>query len=238
MLTFLIDRRPRVGSTSDEARRLAAAGAPPGLVITAAEQTAGRGRHGRGWTSPVGNLYASVLLEPAVPPARLPELGFVAAVAVAELLSGFLPAGTVGLKWPNDVLARGAKIAGLLVEQAAGMAILGMGINLAVRPEDTPYPATALAAEGVVLSPEAALQRLLESLGSWLARWEQAGFAPVRAAWLARAHPAGTMLRVRLGGPAAAGVLEGTFAGLDADGTLLLDTEGGRRRIAAGEVLA
>ena len=98
MQSFLIDRRPTVGSTSDEARRLAAEGAPPGLVVTAAEQTAGRGRQGRGWASPVGNLYASVLLAPAVPPARLPELGFVAAVAVAATLDGFLPEGTIGLK--------------------------------------------------------------------------------------------------------------------------------------------
>lgn len=238
MHSFLIDRRPTVGSTSDEARRLAAEGAPPGLVVTAAEQTAGRGRQGRGWASPVGNLYASVLLAPAVPPARLPELGFVAAVAVASTLDRFLPEGTIGLKWPNDVLARGAKIAGLLVEQADGMAILGMGINLAAAPADTPYPATTLAACGAVVTPEMALERLLEALGDALARWEQLGFAPIRAAWLARAHPPGTPLRVRLGGPAAAGVLEGRFAGLDADGALLLATAAGQRRIAAGDVLA
>lgn len=238
MQSFLIDRRPTVGSTSDEARRLAAEGAPPGLVVTAAEQTAGRGRQGRGWASPVGNLYASVLLAPAVPPARLPELGFVAAVAVATTLAGFLPDGAISLKWPNDVLARGAKISGLLVEQAEEMAILGMGINLAVAPADTPYPATTLAAEGAVVTPDAALERLLEALGAALTRWEQAGFAPIRAAWLARAHPIGTPLRVRLGGPAAAGVLDGRFAGLDADGALLLATEAGQRRIAAGDVLA
>ena len=238
MQSFLIDRRPTVGSTSDEARRLAAEGAPPGLVVTAAEQTAGRGRQGRGWASPVGNLYASVLLALTVPPARLPELGFVAAVAVATTLTGFLPDGAISLKWPNDVLARGAKISGLLVEQAEEMAILGMGINLAVAPADTPYPATTLAAEGAVVTPDAALERLLEALGAVLARWEQAGFAPIRAAWLARAHPIGTPLRVRLGGPAAAGVLDGRFAGLDADGALLLATEAGQRRIGAGDVLA
>lgn len=234
---FLIQRHTRLASTSDELRRLIAEGAPPGLVITAAEQTAGRGRQGRAWASPPGNLYASVLLEPAVPPARLPQLGLVAAVALGEMLAGLLPDGAVSLKWPNDVLVDGGKVAGLLVEQEGPAAILGMGVNLAWAPPDTPYPATSLRAAGVALTPDGALEPLLQALAGWLARWEAGGFAAIRAAWLARAHPVGTALRVRLGGPAAAGVIEGTFGGLDADGALLLDTPAGRRRIAAGEVV-
>lgn len=223
-----------LGSTNDEARRLAREGAAEGTVVTALEQSAGRGRHGRAWASPPGNLYLSLLLRPNLPPGRLGELAFLAGLAVAEAVAALLPAGrAVTLKWPNDVLVDGAKIAGILIEQEAEAAVIGIGLNVAHSPSDTPYPATSLAAAGAGTAVAAARACLLDRLAAALARWRGEGFAPIRSAWLARAHPLGTALSVRL----PEGVIAGRFAGLDPAGALLIETADGPRRITSGEVL-
>ena len=223
-----------LGSTNDEARRLAREGAAEGTVVTALEQTAGRGRHGRGWASPPGNLYLSLLLRPGLPPGRLGELAFLAGLAVADTAAALLPAGrAVMLKWPNDVLVDGAKTAGILIEQEGEAAILGIGLNLVHGPMDTPYPATTLAAGGAEADLGTARARLLDRLAAALACWRAEGFAPIRNAWLARAHPLGTALSVRL----PEGVVAGRFAGLDPAGALLIETAAGLRRITSGEVL-
>ncbi len=236
-LQFGIRRHARLGSTNDEAQHLAAAGAPAGTVVVAATQTAGRGRQGRVWASPPGNLYASVLLRPEVPMERLGELAFLAGLAVAETVAALLPPERqVRLKWPNDVLVDGAKIAGILIEQAGDAVVLGIGLNIAHPPPEAPYPATALVAAGADAAVETVLPLLLATLGGRLSLWQAQGFAPIRAAWLARAHPVGTPLRVRLGGRAETGMIAGRFAGIDAAGALLLDTAAGPRRIVAGEV--
>ena len=223
-----------IGSTNDEARRLAREGVPHGTVAAAGEPTAGRGRQGRQWASPPGNLYLSAVLRPDVPLARTAELSFVAALAVADVVDGF--AGRAELKWPNDVLVGGAKISGILLEAVAGATILGIGVNVAHQPAETPYPTTSLARECSLsrlresgITVEAVRAALLAALDQRLDTWRAHGFAPIRADWLARAHPLGTMLR--------AGTTEGAFAGLDEDGALLLDTPGGQRRIVAGEVV-
>jgi BirA family transcriptional regulator, biotin operon repressor / biotin---[acetyl-CoA-carboxylase] ligase len=219
-----------LGSTNDEARHLAQAGAAHGTVVTARQQTAGRGRVGRGWVSPPGNLYLSVLLRIDRPLARLAELSFVAALAVADMVDAFLPPGVrAALKWPNDVLVRGAKISGILVEQVDGAAIVGIGVNIAHDPTGTPYPVTSLAREGAaIVSVEACRTSLLTALAARLAVWLNEGFGPVRACWLARAHPLGTALR--------AGQVNGIFAGLGDDGALLIETADGPRRVVGGEV--
>jgi BirA family biotin operon repressor/biotin-[acetyl-CoA-carboxylase] ligase len=114
---FLIQHHERLGSTNDEARRLAASGAPHGTVIHADEQAAGRGRFGRTWYSPPGNLYLSVLLRVDLPPERVSELSFVTALTVADAVDALLPKQMKStLKWPNDVLVNDGKIAGILVE--------------------------------------------------------------------------------------------------------------------------
>ena len=231
---FEIRTYASLGSTNDEARRLAREGAAEGTVVTAREQTAGRGRHGRGWASPPGNLYLSLLLRPGLPPGRLGELAFLAGLAVAETAAALLPAGrAVTLKWPNDVLVDGAKTAGILIEQEGEAAILGIGLNLVHGPMDTPYPATTLAAAGAEADLGTARARLLDRLAATLACWRAEGFAPIRNAWLARAHPLGTALSVRL----PEGVVAGRFAGLDPAGALLIDTAAGPRRVTSGEVL-
>lgn len=229
-----------LASTSDEARRLARADAPEGTLVTARVQTAGRGRQGRSWVSPRGNLYASLVLRPKAPMARAAQLGFAAGLAVADALAAFAPkTSVVTLKWPNDVLLDGRKAAGILLESegdAAGrvaFVVIGIGVNLAAYPADTEFPATSLkAVAGTAPTPEAFLATLAPALALWYERWRADGFAGLRRAWLERAAGLGQALRARLPGE----TVEGRFAGLDDDGMLLLDAPGGRRRIAAGDV--
>lgn len=223
-----------VGSTNDEAMRLAEAGAGEGTVVWAHEQTGGRGRRGRLWASPVGNLYTSTVLRPDCAAMRAAELGFVAALAVADLV----PADGRGvrLKWPNDVLIDGGKVAGILLESAIGgdgraqHVVAGIGVNVAFAPElpDMRYPGATLG--GTV---EAALSGLAAALERRLRQWRRDGFAAVRADWLDRAGPLGAEVDVRLG----SGLVRGRFAGLDGEGALLLDTLDGPRKIISGELL-
>lgn len=230
---FLIVHHERIGSTSDEAKRLAAEGAPHGTVVHADEQVAGRGRLGRTWFSPAGNLYLSVILRLDVPPERGGELSFLAALAVSDAVNGLLPKQVrATLKWPNDVLVQEGKIAGILVEQIGEVRILGMGLNIIEAPRNAPYKTATLVGAGGIGSVEGARDILLERLGFWLDTWTEEGFWPIRQAWLSRAHPIGTPLRASIGGRTE----EGTFAGLDEDGALLLDTDKGRKRIVAGDV--
>ncbi|HEY0419871.1 MAG TPA: biotin--[acetyl-CoA-carboxylase] ligase [Acetobacteraceae bacterium] len=223
-----------IGSTSIEAARLAREGAPHGTVVCAREQTAGRGRLGRRWVSPPGNLYASFVLRPAIPAMRAAEIGFVAALAVADVVDSCLP-GRARLKWPNDVLVNGAKISGILAERLGGEAaavVLGIGINVAFAPGGLPYAATCLRSAGAAVTVEDTLAALCHALRRRVAEWERDGFAAIRAGWLARAHPPGTVLRVSLG----LGVVECRFLGLDEDGALLAEDEHGPRRIVSGDV--
>jgi BirA family biotin operon repressor/biotin-[acetyl-CoA-carboxylase] ligase len=223
-----------VGSTNDEAARLAEAGAPEGTVVWALEQTGGRGRRGRSWASPVGNLYSSTILRPGCPAARAAELGFVAALAVADMVP---ESRTVRVKWPNDVLVDDGKVAGILPESAIGgdgraeHVILGVGVNVGFAPAlpEMRYPGACLG--GTV---EAALGKLTAALAARLAQWRREGFPAVRAEWLAKAGPIGQEVDVKLGEE----LVRGRFAGMDGEGALLLDTASGPRRIVAGELLA
>lgn len=222
-----------VGSTNDEAAHLADAGAPEGTVVWSREQTGGRGRRGRHWASPVGNLYTSTILRPDCPAQRAAELGFAAALAVADIV----PAGReVRVKWPNDVLVDGGKIAGILLESAIGQTgqvqhvVAGIGVNVGFAPQlpEMRYPGSALGG-----SVEAALEKLTAALAARLAEWRREGFETVRAAWLAKAGPLGAEVDVKLG----EGLVRGRFAGLDREGALLLDTATGPRKIVSGELL-
>ena len=222
-----------VGSTNDEATRLAEAGAAEGTVVWAREQTGGRGRRGRAWASPVGNLYTSTILRPSGSAAHAAELGFAAAMAVADIV----PAGReVRVKWPNDVLVDGGKVAGILPESSIGPqgevehVIMGIGINVGFAPQlsDMRYPGEALGG-----SVEHALEKLTASLASRVAQWRREGFETIRAAWLAKAGPLGLEVDVKLGEE----LVRGRFAGMDREGALLLETPAGPRKIVAGELL-
>ena len=222
-----------VGSTNDEASRLADADAAEGTVVWAREQTGGRGRRGRHWVSPVGNLYSSTILRPDCAAPRATELGFVAALAVSDIV----PAGRdVRVKWPNDVMVDGGKVAGILLESSIGQGglvehvIAGIGVNVGFAPQvaEMRYPGAALGG-----SVEGALEQLMRALCRRLAEWHHHGFETVRAAWLAKAGPLGVDVDVRLGEE----LVRGRFAGLDREGALLLETPAGPRKIVSGELL-
>jgi BirA family transcriptional regulator, biotin operon repressor / biotin---[acetyl-CoA-carboxylase] ligase len=237
---FLLHHHATIGSTNDEARRLAREGAPESTLVWADAQAAGRGRRGRRWQSPPGNLYLSLVLRPDAPPSRAPQLGFVAALSLGDALDRLAGLGpSLRFKWPNDVLADGRKLAGILLESemAAGggldFVILGIGVNLVSAPRDVEYPATSLAAQGYpAITPAALLEAFAARFVYWTERWRTEGFGPVRTAWLERAGGIGEAIRVRLEKL----TLDGRFLDLDEDGALVLEGSDGRRRIAAGEV--
>lgn len=227
-------------STSDLVAQLAAAGEPEGLAILARRQTAGRGTQGRAWEGRAGNLHLSVLLRPADPIRHAPRWGLLAAVALADAAAEVLPDGTaLALKWPNDLMLGGAKAAGILAEASAtpagGIAwlCLGFGVNLAHAPA-IPGRATACLADAGIAppAPEAFAERLLAALDRRRLERATDGFAPTRAAWLARGPALGTHLAIRREGAETAG----SFAGLAEDGSLLLSTGGRVHAIASGEV--
>ena len=138
------------------------------------------------------------------------------------------------LKWPNDLLLDGAKLAGILLERAGDAVVIGIGVNLAHHPTDTDRPATSLAAHGIAAEPAPFLDMLAETFARWLARWRREGIAPVRDRWVERAHPVGTALTARLPDGTA---VDGLFERLDADGALILRLASGERRVIhAGDV--
>jgi BirA family biotin operon repressor/biotin-[acetyl-CoA-carboxylase] ligase len=159
----------------------------------------------------------------------------VAAVALQEVAAAFAPAAEIRIKWPNDLLAGGAKLSGILLEREGEAVIAGFGVNLAHHPADTARPATSLAAlTGRAPDPAVFFEMLADSFARWLGRWRSEGLAPVRAAWLTSAHPLGTPLSTH--GPDGA-ALQGLFDGLDEAGALRLRLpDGGRHLVHAGDV--
>ena len=225
-----------VDSTNEEARRRI--GAPRPLWIAAHRQTAGRGRQGRAWTSPPGNLAATLLIARDDPPGELAKLSFHASLAVADLFAHFAPQATVATKWPNDALLNGKKAAGILLESfgpAAGRKAnlaIGIGVNLAHHPDpsQTRWPPTSLKAEtGIQPDFMAALQILADRMAHWLTVTD---FATIRREWLSRATHLGQQIEARLHDR----TLTGIFEDVDSDGALVLGTPEGARRIAAADI--
>jgi len=212
--------------------------------VTARTQTAGRGRRGNAWQSDPGNLFATLLLRDPAPPQHAPELAFVAALAVLDAIMGRAPAlrPKLALKWPNDVLCGGAKLAGILIEAeseragegAALIAAVGIGVNCRHHPAQTSYPATDLAAAGAPVAAEDLFGTLSGTMLRRLAQWDRGeNFSAVRADWLAHAAGLGGDLLVRLPGRD----LRGRFEALDERGRLLLRrADGGLETISAGDV--
>lgn len=233
-------------STNAEARRRAEAGWTDPVWIAARRQTAGRGRRGREWESPTGNLYATLLTLTDKPPAEAAQVSFVAALAVNEFVDGWMiHAGDFEtrsrVKWPNDVLIDGRKVSGILVESGRApdgrlWLAVGVGVNLAQAPVAPERPATRLAdwLRGVPPpSPEEALHSLAGAYAGWSTPWERHGFKIIRSAWLDKAYGMGRPCTARLG----AETIEGVAEGLDASGALQLRLPSGAlRSIAAGEV--
>jgi BirA family transcriptional regulator, biotin operon repressor / biotin---[acetyl-CoA-carboxylase] ligase len=225
-----LKRYGEIDSTNEEARRLAAAGEAGPLWLMAARQTAGRGRRGRSWETASGNLAATLLLGPDRVQGDWAQLSFVAAIAAADMAASLAGSeARIALKWPNDVLADGKKLAGILLETVSGSALaIGIGVNLAHHPDGTEFPATSFRGLGVdVPSADDALAALAGEFAKWYEVWRVRGFLPIREAWLARAAGLGTRIRARL----AAEERSGMFEGIDETGALLLNEGFGRSSV-------
>jgi BirA family biotin operon repressor/biotin-[acetyl-CoA-carboxylase] ligase len=218
-------------STNDEALRQLAAGNETPLWIVGRAQTRGRGRGGRQWSSPQGNLYASLLLKTTVDAATATQLSFVAALAAHDAIAEYLlpeRQSTLRLKWPNDVMLGGAKIAGVLLESLAApkggslAVVLGFGINVS----QTPH-ATGRAVACLDLDPQAVpkvFATLAHCLETWLIQWKEGeGFPFIRESWLRRAMALNESISVNLNGSS----IRGRFCGVDPAGALQLETEPG-----------
>ncbi|MBL6595653.1 MAG: biotin--[acetyl-CoA-carboxylase] ligase [Candidatus Puniceispirillum sp.] len=234
-------------STSDLAKLAAAGGAPPGSAFLAVEQTAGRGRHGRSWSSQKGGMYLSVLLRPPVDLSQWFALSFAASLAVLETVRAQIEAHMpgahmpqTGLKWPNDVMLAGGKIAGILLEVDGQNLIIGSGINIA--------PVGAVGAQRIapvaladiwpidraaLPSPHDLAAAYIDRLAVWYESFCQSGFAPIRTAWLQNALFLGQQVAVARGET----MISGVFHDLGMDGTmLLLDDSGQTHHIGTGDV--
>lgn len=238
-----------IDSTNEAAKRSAVCQGGDHMVgptwFIARSQTAGRGRRGREWVSESGNLYASLLLRPGGSAGEAAVLSFATALAVAEaieLVTGVT--GKLACKWPNDVLWNGGKISGILLESASGKSgaldwlVIGVGINVAHFPAGTDFAATSVAAEGFPqVSPTDLFAALAERMANWLETWRQAGFPPIKDAWLARAAGLGETITARTGTKTGGEDISGRFEGLGPDGALLIKLEdGSMREILAGDV--
>ena len=228
-----------IDSTQSEARRRALAGESGPTWIVARRQTAGHGRRGRSWHSPVGNLMTTVLLRPEVEIANAPQISFVAALAVADLLERLAP-GHCTLKWPNDPLLDGRKAAGVLPDSAGrsdgrlDWLLVGFGVNLATSPDDAPYPTASVAQiTGTAPDPDIALTILANAWQRRFDAWQAHGFAATRTAWLARAHGLQQDVRVQLPNE----TFTARFEGLDETGALIARLPSGETRlVSAGDV--
>ena len=227
-----------LGSTNAEALARARAGERGALWISAKAQDAGRGRRGSAWTSSPGNLFATLLLSDPSPPPLAPQLSFVAALALHDAVAECAPqiGPLLKVKWPNDLLLGGAKLAGILIEgesEPSFAVVIGFGVNCVAHPPNTPYPATDLAAAGALVEPGRVLVALAEAMQRRLAQWARGdGFAGIRADWLKRAAGLGKEIRVRL----PEREFSGRFEGLDDAGHLLVRGPAGLVTVTAGEV--
>lgn len=200
-------------------------------------QRAGRGRHGRDWASPPGNFYGSLLLVSPCAPETAPQLGFVAGVAVAETMIE-LGIADARIKWPNDVLAGGGKLAGILLEgRALGKdrqaVAIGIGVNIVSAPVLSEGRAVSMRDLGVVTDRRAVFRRLSNRMAHWHRVFSRgAGFLSVRQAWADLSIAPGTQLTVKLPGA----TRSGRFSGIDEHGRLLLSNDGAVTRIEAGDV--
>lgn len=206
--------------------------------VLSAEQRAGKGRSGREWVSPRGNLYASLLLVAPCPVEDSPKLGFVAGVAVAEVIRAMGAPGNVNLKWPNDLMVDGAKLAGILLEGRAISAdrqavAIGIGINVESAPEIPGRRTTSLVGLGLKTDRREVFRLLSEKMAATLKTFAGgAGFYTIRDSWSRLSFPPGTAMTVKL----PLGERAGRFAGIDERGRLMLDMAGGLVHVEAGDV--
>jgi len=237
---YRLTHHAQIGSTNDEALGLALSGDPGCLWIVADEQTKGKGRLGRQWVSPPGNLYASLLLIDPAPVQKAPELGFVAGIALWHALRDCLGDDPrLEIKWPNDILHDRAKLAGILLEstqlKGGGLAcVIGIGVNCCSHPDGALYPTTDLTQIGTLLSQrDDVLIRLSDAFVTWLRVWDEGrNFAAIRSGWLS--HAAGLGAPISVATPA--GPRNGVFETIDSNGRLVIKTDAKTQTLEAGDV--
>jgi len=229
---FKVHTYASLSSTQDYVKELAEEGLPEGIVVQCLEQKRGRGRHGREWVSPIGNLYMSVLLRPGKSVAEAGQMSFVAAVALSSAMDEVMVKGhKKTLKWPNDILIDGKKVSGILIEKEGDAYILGMGVNILSAPEGAICLKEVSGDNRLAIHPFR--DRVLEKLNEYYGVWQKLGFAPIRALWLAQAHGLNELLEIRLGDKTRSGV----FRDLDEKGFLVVEDENGKSfDINSGEV--
>jgi BirA family transcriptional regulator, biotin operon repressor / biotin---[acetyl-CoA-carboxylase] ligase len=238
---FRHEALPETPSTNTECLARARAGDGGFLWVTAERQTGGRGRRGRPWSSEPGNLYASLLLIDAASMERLSSLPLTVAVAVHHAIRMVLPPGAEPLevKWPNDILIGRKKVCGILIEgerlaDGRYAAVIGIGINVSVLPDNPMYPVTCLREQGSTASPEELFAHLFASMAEVLDIWDEGrGIGEITARWREAACGIGEKITVNLPDRS----ISGKFAGIDDNGLLMLDTGAGNTmQIAAGDV--
>jgi len=238
---FTLIEHDSVTSTNDVARELAAKGAAEGTMVTARKQSAGRGRRGKMWASPVGNLYMSCVMRPVCTPVEATQLGFVAAVALWDAICDIdYPGIPLKLKWPNDVLLDGRKVSGILLESATAdggrvdWVVIGIGVNTSHHPEDSAWPAGDLRQTRDQPNPDDLLPFVARHLVDYYHVWQRDGFAPIRHLWLEETYFAPGQ-RVTIGRGETA--VSGLFETLDETGALVLRLDNGNRAVVSyGEV--
>ena len=232
---FVLEQRDVVDSVLEEGRRLALQGAEEGTLVWAHEQTAGRGRHGQPWVSPRGNFYCSLVLRPDFPLSVALQLNYVAAIALGLTVADLVPAGAnLRYRWPNDVLLNEAKVGVVVLELPDVRAdtpewmVVGAAVNINSYPETTPFPAISLEAEGC---SDVADTELLEGFSrrflSWINRWADEGFSPIRKFWVQRANGMGATGQIRLKNE----TLLAKLIELDENGALSVELADGERRL-------
>ncbi|MDP8249350.1 biotin--[acetyl-CoA-carboxylase] ligase [Pseudochrobactrum saccharolyticum] len=230
-----------IGSTNAEALTEAQTGAESAVWYVTKDQRSGRGRRGREWSTQTGNLAATLLLIHDYPLELAATLSFVAGLSLVEAVEQLLPETETRfqLKWPNDVLADGAKLSGILLESALlkdgrKALVIGIGVNVLHIPEGVPYAVSSLKANGYTQGAEQLLQALAERFAVNFALWNDGqGLETIRTHWLRHAARLGEVIRVQSGGE----TLEGTFSSIDPQGHLVLSLPQGRKQtISAGEV--
>jgi BirA family biotin operon repressor/biotin-[acetyl-CoA-carboxylase] ligase len=230
-----------VGSTNEEAVRLASEGAPTGTLVWAKSQFRGKGRRGREWISPSGNLYLSLLLRPKLLLTQAPQLSFVAAIAVFDTLCFMLPQTVkINMKWPNDILVDGKKIAGILLESSAhgdmlDWLVIGVGVNVATSPDKVSFSTTCLhESSNPHVSVESVLKHFTVNFKRVIGEWSKEGFAPVRKKWLKFAWCLGEKIEVKTEQE----LFQGSFTGLDETGAMILEIgEGEKLTLTAADVI-
>lgn len=230
-------------STNADAMRLAISGEDLPLWVIADRQTAGRGRAGRSWVSPEGNLYSSLAFCCAAPMEKAGQLSLVAGISLFDAIRASVDLAQnalLRLKWPNDILVGTAKMGGILVESTSArgspgfLAVVGFGVNLSSQPDDLDRPVTSLSQHAAAPTPAQLLSSLAEQFPHWLGIWDNGGsFAAIRQAWMERAGPTGEPITVHSAGIAVSGI----YRGLAETGALLAEVDGEVREIHHGDVV-